>query len=132
MLMRFDPATLEAAAKVADAVVDQERKKLIDRGRDPSFSVKGSVARRVAIAIRLLAPDSSKAEHPIIDRTTGDCLNESADEIVRLRAELQKIHVYADHYMEGAGEPEFSQFSFIAASARAAIVKSQKPKGENR
>jgi hypothetical protein len=50
-------------------------------------------------------------------------LDEAADEIERLRGWLKEISEEADGDMEGAGEPEFSQFSYIAAKARAALEK---------
>jgi len=44
-------------------------------------------------------------------------------EIVRLRAALELIAHHADAFMEGAGEPEFSQFDALANAARAALSK---------
>jgi len=40
-----------------------------------------------------------------------------------LQHELKEIELYADASCEGAGEPEFSQFSWIAARARRARVQ---------
>jgi len=44
------------------------------------------------------------------------------NEIAWLRAILKEQAEYADGCMEGAGEPEFSQFSIIAASCRKALA----------
>jgi hypothetical protein len=48
-------------------------------------------------------------------------LGEAIKRIDKLREALQKIHDYADADMEGAGEPEFSQFAAIAGLALLAL-----------
>jgi hypothetical protein len=62
-------------------------------------------------------------------RSTADKLRniipDQAAEIELLRAVIQMQSKYADGCMEGAGEPEFSQFSIIASACRKALA--QKP-----
>ena len=51
-----------------------------------------------------------------------DKINRQQTEIARLRAVIKQQYEYADGCMEGAGEPEFSQFSIISASCRKALA----------